>query len=79
MKPKMVEQKIDVEILAADLKVKLPPDKGKALAQFQHETGDPFHQGGFKLPLVGLVSDTEKVENVGVLEGFAGKVGLRGR
>ena len=64
MQAKMIEQQVDVEILAANLKDETAVRQTQPFAQLQHETGNPAPPGRFQLPLVGFVSDTEKIENI---------------
>ncbi len=47
----MVEKKIEIEVLLADLEVILAADKGEALAEFEEEFPQVVEQAAFELPL----------------------------
>lgn len=66
----MVEQQVDEKILAGHFQWHLPADIGKPGTEFEQEAGDMSRQGMFKIKLVRLVTDTEKVEKIGILGGL---------
>jgi hypothetical protein len=50
--PAVIEQQVDVEILAADLDMMLAGDEGEALAEFEQHVLDPGDQGAFDVALM---------------------------
>jgi hypothetical protein len=72
----VVEKQVDVKIFPGDFQPVLPPDKGKALAEFEEELFQMANQVGFQFALVKGFGQGQKVEDVGVLERLLGQVGL---
>ena len=75
----MVEQQVQVEVVAAHLQVVLAANEREAFPQFQQEAPDVFKQAAFQIPLVRLTAEREEVEVVRVFEKLLGEVGLRRR
>ena len=75
----VVEQEVDVEVAIADFQVKLPADKGEALAEFRQEAFKLVKEIRLQLALVERLLQGEEVEDVRVLERLTGQVGLRSR
>src|ERR1017187_7970031 len=75
----MIEEQVEVEILVADFHVDLPPDEGKANAEFEQELFDVRHEGVLDGPLVGVVAQVEEIEEIRGFGELLGEVGLRRR
>lgn len=75
---KMIEQQVDIVVLAAHFQGNLLADKGEARAQLQQELADVVEQGPLQLPLGCFGAEGEEVEVVGVLDDLDGQVRLRG-
>jgi hypothetical protein len=73
----VVEQEIDVVVLAADIEVVLAADEREALAHLHEEIPDPFDELGFEMPLVGVMCERHEIKDIGVLEGGGDHVGVR--
>jgi len=72
----VIEEEIDEEIVASHFKRNLTTDEGEAGSEFDKEVGDVLDEGGFDGAFLGLFTEPEKIEAVGILEGLAGEVGL---
>ncbi len=68
----MIEEKIEVEILVADLEVILAADKGKTLAEFEEEFPQVIEQAPLELPLRDVRRGRQKFKIVRVLQQLAG-------
>lgn|GEM_PF-5767409 len=75
----VVEEQVEVVVVARELDVDLAADKGEAAAQLQQEALDVIHQRLLDLALAARVGGAEKVEQVRVLEDVRGHVGVGGR
>src|SRR5262249_59038057 len=75
----MVEEEIDVEVLASDVEVNLPADEGEANTELEEELLDVIDEGLLHLAFPCIVGDREEVEEVRILERLLSEVGLRGR
>lgn len=75
----MVEEQVDEEVVAAHLKVNLPPNISEPGTQFEKEISDVIDQGLLDLPLTGVLLQTEEIELAWIFERLAGEVGLRGQ
>ena len=73
----MVEEEIDEEIVASHFERHLPSHECEASSEFDEEVGDVLNEGGFDGAFFGLFAKPEKIESVGIFEGFAGEIGLR--
>lgn len=73
---KLVQQQVDEEVLATDLQMLLASHHGEALSQLQQEPLHVRHQSALDIPLVGLVVESEKSENVGISARLLGLLGL---
>ena len=74
----VVEEQVEVEILAADLKVVLVADEGKAQPQLQQEGAQMLDQRPLQVALVGLRAQAEEVEGVRVFQQLLGQLRLWG-
>ena len=72
----MVEQQVQVEVLLGHLQVDLASHEGETGSQFQQELGDVLDQAMLKVPLQGLRSLDQEIEDIGILQGLLGQVGL---
>src|SRR5438046_1581705 len=75
----MIEEQVDVEILAFDFEVNLAADESEADAQLKQEFLDMVYEPLLQLPFAGVAGQREKIKGVRVLDGLMGKVGLRRR
>jgi hypothetical protein len=53
----MIEQEIDVPVLAADLQMMLAADEREALAHLEQEVFHPCHERALQVPLPGALRD----------------------
>ena len=72
----MVEEQVEVVVLFADLQVVLAPHKCEARAHLQQEVADMLQQAPFKVALLSVWAEGEKVEVVRVFENLLCQVGL---
>jgi len=72
----VIEEEIDEEIVASHFKRNLTTDEGEAGSEFDKEVGDVLDEGGFDGAFLGLFTEPEKIEAVGILERLPGEVGL---
>jgi hypothetical protein len=77
--PQVVEEQIEIEVLAADLEMNLPADEGEASSELEEKLRDVLDERSLELDLAGFLADAEEVEVIGVLETFACEIGLRFR
>jgi len=75
----VVEEEIDVEVLAPDVEVNLPADEGEAYTELEEKLLDVVDEGLLHLAFPCIVGDREEVEEVRILERLLSEVGLRGR
>ena len=75
----MVEEQIEEKLVAAHLKAHLAAHEGETGAQLEQEVCHVFDQRALDLAFLCFGGEAEKVEAVGVFEGFAGEIGLRFR
>ena len=73
LEPGVVKEEVEKELVAADDKLELTPDKGESRAQLQQEASDVADEGVFDVALVGLIAEAEEVEVVGIFEDFSGE------
>lgn len=73
----VVEEEVEVEVLAAHLQVVLAADKGEAHPQLEHEVLEVRDEPALEVALVGLWAEAQEVEAVGVLHQVRSEVGLR--
>ena len=74
----VVEQEVEVVVLASHLQVILAPNEGETLAKFKDQGTDVLQQPAFELALRHLGAERQEVEAVGVLDQLLGKFRLRG-
>jgi hypothetical protein len=60
------EQQIDVEVVAVDGEVVLPPDEGEAVAELEQKLLHLVDQGGLKVAFGYGAGDVEEIQDVGV-------------
>jgi len=60
----VVEEQVEVEVLAADLEVDLAADEGEAGAELEQEAGDVVDQRALDVPLVRFVANAQEVEAI---------------
>jgi hypothetical protein len=73
---KMVEEEINKEIVASNFKLHLSANEGEASSEFNEKMGDVFNEGGFDGALLGLLTESQKIEPIRIFEGLPSKVGL---
>lgn len=70
----MVEEQIQVEVVARKFEMDLPVDEGEAGAEFQQKALNVVYEGLFDFPLPTRIGRAEKVKQVGVLENLGGHI-----
>ena len=75
----MIEEKVEIVVRSADVEMHLTPDECEAGAEFEEECFNVLQQAHFDRTLVGVVAETEEVEEVGVLGDLLCEVRLRRR
>jgi hypothetical protein len=75
----VVKEEVEIEVVAANVKMILASNEGEALAEFEDEFFDFGQQGEFEFALAERFCEGEEVEDVRVFENLLGKVGLRWR
>lgn len=73
----MVEEQVDVEVLAADGERILAAQQGEAGAHLQQQIAHMGEQAALQVPLVRFVSESQEVEIVRIFEQLLGEVRLR--
>ena len=70
----VIEDKVDIEVIAVQRDPLLPRDKAEALAHFKEERLEPIDDGLLEIALVrgGLLLQIEELEDKGILEHVAG-------
>lgn len=73
----VVEEQVEIEILATDFEVVLTADECEALAEFENERPEVVEQAALQLPLGNVIRDVEELEAVGILHQLPRQVRLR--
>ncbi len=76
-KSQMVEQHVEVEVLACNIQVNLMSNERKTDSQFEQESSDLFDERALQAALLHITGQFQKVEHVGVFERLRGQIGLR--
>jgi hypothetical protein len=75
----MVKQQVNEELIACYIEPILPRDEREAGAKLEQEARDVPGKRVLDVPFLGALGQSEKIENVGILEHVAGEVGLERR
>ncbi len=75
----MVEEQVGEELVVVDLQPHLTSDEGEALPEFEEEFLDVRDELGFGFAFGVASGQGEEVENVRILRGLLGEVGVRRR
>ena len=75
---RVIEEKVDKELISGDFQPELPSDEGKSESKLQQESGDVTHERILNIALVSLVPKTEKIKVVGIFQYLGGKTCLAG-
>jgi hypothetical protein len=75
----MVEEQIQVIVLAADFKVVLAADEREAFAEFEDKRAEMVDQTTFKIALQDIRAKRQEIEGIGVLEELLSELGLSSR
>jgi hypothetical protein len=70
----VVEQQVEIEVIATDLQMNTPADKGETCPQLQQEALDVVHERLLDLGLAAGIGGAYEVEEVGVFEDRGGHV-----
>lgn len=73
----VVEEQVEVEVVAPHLEVHLAADEGEAGTEFQEQLAQVLQQAAVDVTLAGVLGQAEEVEVVGVLEQGHSQFGLR--
>jgi hypothetical protein len=74
----MIEEQVEVELLAADLETHLSADEREPTAQFEQEALNVIDERLFHLAFAPRIRGAEEVEEVRILEDLGGHVGIDG-
>ena len=74
----MVEEKIQVIVLAADFKMVLAADEREAFPELENKRAQILDQATFKIALQHIWAKRQEVKGIGVLEELLSKLGLLG-
>ena len=79
VRPKLqvIEQQVDVKVVAADFEVHLAADEGESDAEFEKEITNMLQQTALQLTFLGVVCEGEKVKIIWILKDVLGEVRLR--
>ena len=72
----VVEEKVEIVVLAADFHVVLASHEGESLAEFKKELPQMIEKRPLQLVLADVVGESEEVEMVGILHQLARQIGL---
>jgi len=75
----MVEEEIELEILASNFQRNLAPDEGEAHAELDQELAKMRKQSVLEIALLRLLRQSKEVEVVGIFENLLSEIGLRRR
>lgn len=64
----MVEEQVEVEVLAAHLQMHLAADEREAGAQLEQQLAQVLQEAAMEIAFAGVFGQAEKVEVVGVFE-----------
>ena len=75
----MVKEQVAIEFLTAHVETDLTANERETLAEFEQELADVVDQTGLQFAFAAAFGQIQEVENVRVLEGLLGEVGVLGR
>ena len=73
----MIEKKIEIEVVSANLKMNLTPDKSEALSEFKEKLLNVFGKSLLDLQFAPDIVCAEKIENIWVFENIIKNIEIR--
>lgn len=72
----VIEEEVDLVVLAGDLQPVLTANEGEARSQFEEELLDVLNESGFYVSLISILGQCEEIEVVGIFQELLGQIGL---